>query len=177
MRNLRIAVDAHAIGRRQTGNEVYVRSLIQRFPALAPDAEFVGYTSCPEASAWIPRGFEERPIAKNPFLRLGVDLSRRLRQDRVDLVHVQYTAPLFCPARIVATIHDVSYFERPEFLPRARATQLRLSTSDTVRRAAKIITVSEFSRQGIARPTASIPTRLSSRRMRPKNTSVSWIAA
>ncbi len=151
MGNLRVAVDAHAIGRRQTGNEVYVRSLIQRFPALSPEIEFIGYTSCPEASAWIPRGFEERRVAKNPFLRLGVDLSRRLRRDRADLVHVQYTAPLFCPARIVVTIHDVSYFERPEFLPRARAMQLRISTRETVRRAARIITVSEFSRQGIAK--------------------------
>ncbi len=151
MRNLRVAVDAHAIGRRQTGNEVYVRSLIQRYPALAPDAEFIGYTSCDAASAWIPRSFEQHRIAKNPFLRLGFDLSRRLRRDRADLVHVQYTAPLFCPTRVIATIHDVSYFERPEFLPRARALQLRLSTSATVRTAAKIITVSEFSRQGIAK--------------------------
>ena len=157
MENLRVAVDAHAIGHRQTGNEVYVRSLIQRYPALAPEAEFIGYTSCPEASVWLPEGFEEQRIAKNPFVRLGVDLSRRLRQDRADLVHVQYTAPLFCPTRIVATIHDVSYFERPEYLPRARAVQLRTSTRATVRRAAKIITVSEFSRRGIAKAYAVDP--------------------
>ena len=75
----------------------------------------------------------------------------RLREDQPDLVHVQYTAPLFCPVPIVVTIHDVSYIERPEYLPILRTAQLQVSTRHTVKRAAKIITISEFSRQGVSK--------------------------
>lgn len=150
MSELKIAVDAHAIGRRQTGNEVYVRSLLEHYSRLGPEADFVVYTSCEEGSAWTPRGFRRRRVSKNPFVRLGVELGRRIDEDRPDLIHVQYTAPLRCGAPIVVTIHDVSYLDRPDCLPRWRAEQFRLTVRRTVRRAAKIVTVSEFSRGRIA---------------------------
>jgi len=147
---MRVAVDAHAIGQRLTGNEVYVRNLLSRFGRLDPDAEFIAYVSCPAAREWIPDRFRMRSVSKNPFLRLGLEMSARLREDRPDLLHVQYTAPLRCPVPIVVTVHDVSYLEHPEYFPSVRAFQLRLSTAKTLREAAKIVTVSEFSRSHIA---------------------------
>jgi glycosyltransferase involved in cell wall biosynthesis len=148
---MRVAVDAHAIGQRLTGNEVYVRALIGRYPRLDGDAEFITYIASQEAVSWVPPSVGLRWVSKNPFLRLGGEMSVKLRADRPDLVHVQYTAPLFCPVPIVVTIHDVSFMEYPEFLPAPRAVQLQLSTRHTLKRAAKIITISEFSRQHIAR--------------------------
>jgi glycosyltransferase involved in cell wall biosynthesis len=64
---------------------------------------------------------------------------------------VQYTAPLACPAPIVVSVHDVSFLEHPGYFPAARALQLRLTVERTVARAARVITVSEFSRRAIAR--------------------------
>ncbi|MCB1020886.1 MAG: glycosyltransferase family 4 protein [Acidobacteria bacterium] len=151
MSKIRVAVDAHAIGRRQTGNEVYIRSLVRRYPRLAPEIGFVGYTCCEEGDRWLPDAFERRRVASNPFLRLGRDLASKVKQDQVDLLHVQYTAPLNAPAPIVVTIHDVSYIEHPEYLPWPRAQQLRWSVRRTVASAAKVITISEFSRQAIAK--------------------------
>lgn len=148
---MRVAVDAHAIGQRLTGNEVYVRALIGRYPRLDSDAEFITYIASREAVSWVPPSIKTRWVSKNPFVRLGGELSAKLRADRPDLVHVQYTAPLFCPVPVVVTIHDVSYMEHPEFLPAPRAIQLQISTRHTLKRAAKIITISEFSRQHIAR--------------------------
>ncbi len=147
---IRIAVDAHAIGRQQTGNEVYVRSLIQRYPRLAPEIDFVAYVCSDEAAQWTPDSVRLRSVSANPFIRLGYDLGARVREDEPDLLHVQYTAPLRCSAPIVVTIHDVSFIDRPEYLPLSRAKQLQITVRRTVRRAAKIITVSEFSRQRIA---------------------------
>ncbi len=147
---LRIGVDAHAIGRRLTGNEVYIRNLISRYALLDSESEFIAYVSTQEARFWIPDGFQQRRISKNPFVRLGRQFSAKLRQDRPDLIHVQYTAPVFCPVPIVVTIHDVSYMEHPEYFPAPRAAQLRWSTRKTLERAAKIITISEFSRSRIS---------------------------
>ena len=97
---LRIGVDAHAIGRRLTGNEVYIRNLISRYALLDSESEFIAYVSTQEARFWIPDGFQQRRISKNPFVRLGRQFSAKLRQDRPDLIHVQYTAPVFAPFRL-----------------------------------------------------------------------------
>src|SRR6202000_167211 len=85
----------------------------------------------------------------NPYVRLGWDLGRKVKQDRVDLLHVQYTAPLACSVPVVVSVHDVSFLEHPEYFTRSRATQLRLTVGRTVRSSAKILTCSEFSRRSI----------------------------
>ena len=148
---MRFSIDAHAIGSHLTGNEVYVRSLLEGFASLDKKSEFIAYTSVRGAEEHVPARIRTRRVSENPFLRLGMDLALRVRSDAPDLLHVQYTAPLFCPAPIVVSIHDVSYLEHPEFFPASRRIQLRVSVERTVRRAAKILTLSEFSRQGIAR--------------------------
>jgi glycosyltransferase involved in cell wall biosynthesis len=49
------------------------------------------------------------------------------------------------------TVHDVSFIEHPEYFAGIRRSQLRLTVGRTVRRAARILTVSEFSRDAILR--------------------------
>lgn len=132
-----IAIDAHAIGRHLTGNEVYVRSLLNTFAAQNQHSEILAYVSGDEAKASIPSCIRSRRVAANPFLRLGFDLASRIRHDRPDLLHVQYTAPIGCSVPVVATVHDVSYLEHPEYFTRDRALQLRITVGRTVRRAAK----------------------------------------
>src|SRR5665811_2064266 len=106
---MRFAVDAHAIGRHLTGNEVYVRSLLNAFAAQDQDDEFIAYVSAESAAQCIPSNIRTRRIATNPFVRLGFDLAMKVRQDRPDLLHVQYTAPLACPVPVVVSVHDVSF--------------------------------------------------------------------
>jgi glycosyltransferase involved in cell wall biosynthesis len=146
---MRIAVDAHAIGRHLTGNEVYIRSLLNACAAQDRDCEFVAYVSAEDARHWVPARVETRSIAANPFVRLGFDLAMRVRRDRPDLLHVQYTAPLGCSVPVVVSVHDVSFLEHPEYFPRTRAWQLQWTVRRTVERAARVLTGSEFSRASI----------------------------
>lgn len=146
---MRFAVDAHAIGRHLTGNEVYVRSLLNAFAASDRDCEFVAYISSESAAARIPSSMRVRQVAANPFLRLGFDLARKVKEDRPDLLHVQYTSPLGCSVPVVVSVHDVSFLEHPEYFTRDRALQLQWTVRRTVGRAAKILTGSEFSRNAI----------------------------
>jgi len=151
---MRIAVDAHAIGRRLTGNEVYVRSLLREFATLDSESEFVAYVSEPHADQLVPQRFLTRHVARNPYFRLGWDLSRRLATDEAakpDLLHVQYTAPLLNRTPVVVTVHDVSFIENPEYFTAVRRAQLRLTVARTIKLAERIITVSEFSRDAILR--------------------------
>src|SRR5215468_1113459 len=146
---MRFAVDAHAIRRHLTGHEVYVRSRLSALAGLDHQSELVAYVSADSAAQYLPANIRTRRVATNPFLRLGFDLAMRCRQDRPDLLHVQYTAPLACPVPVVVSVHDVSFLEHPEYFTRDRAWQLQWSVRRTVHRAAKILTGSEFSRASI----------------------------
>ena len=146
---MRFAVDAHAIGRHLTGNEVYVRSLLNAFAAQDRECEFVTYVSSDAAGEYVPSHFHTRRVSANPYLRLGLDLPMRIREDRPDLLHVQYTSPLVCSVPVVVTVHDVSFLEHPEYFSFGRAWQLQRTVRRTVLRAARVLTVSEFSRASI----------------------------
>lgn len=146
---MRFSVDAHAIGQHLTGNETYIRNLLNCFAALDREADFVTYISRADAFDDVPERFHKRHVAINPFVRLGIDLPRRLRQDRPNLLHVQYTAPVFCPVPVIVSVHDVSFLEHPEYFTPFRALQLKLTVHRTVKSAARVLTPSEFSKRRI----------------------------
>lgn len=145
------SVDAHTIGCHLTGNEVYIRNLLNEYDELDPASEFLTYLAKARADLSVPRRFTKRWVSDNPFRRLGYDMPMSLRRDRPDLLHVQYTAPLACSVPIIVSVHDVSYLECPEYFTRARAIQLRYTVKRTIRAAARILTPSEFSRNAIIR--------------------------
>jgi glycosyltransferase involved in cell wall biosynthesis len=159
---MRFSVDAHAIGRHLTGNEVYVRNLLNGFAALDRTSEFIAYLSrnLNGASAAVPNRFVQRHVSPNSFVRLGLELSRLLRRDHPDLVHVQYTAPVACPVPVIVSVHDISFLEHPEYFPWTRALQLRITVKRTVRRAVRVLTPSEFSRTAILRAYGLEPSRV-----------------
>ena len=157
---MRFSVDAHAVGRKLTGNEVYIRCLLNEAAALGTGNELIAYVSEPGAEHQLDRRIQCRQVSRNPFKRLGWDLGRHLRHDRPDLVHIQYTGPLFSPVPMVATVHDVSFVERPEFFPRARAFQLQRTVPRTIQMAAAILTPSEFSSRAIQRVYGTPPEKI-----------------
>jgi glycosyltransferase involved in cell wall biosynthesis len=148
---MRFAVDAHAIGRHLTGNEVYIRCLLGAFAEVDRRSEFITYVSSPGAERWIPERFAVRTVSANPYKRLGWDLGRMVRADLPDVLHVQYTAPMLTKIPTVVTVHDVSFIEHPEYFTASRRSQLRITVGRTVKSAARILTVSEFSRDAILR--------------------------
>jgi glycosyltransferase involved in cell wall biosynthesis len=148
---MRFSVDAHAIGCHLTGNEVYIRNLLHEFAWLDRTSDFIAYVSKPGAHLQVPKSVQTSHVSENPFRRLGLDLPMRLRYDKPDLLHVQYTGPLACSVPLVVSVHDVSYLEHPQYFTRFRSRQLRFTVKRTVEAAARILTPSEFSRRAILR--------------------------
>ncbi|MGA3189770.1 MAG: glycosyltransferase, partial [Bryobacteraceae bacterium] len=148
---MRFSVDAHAIGCHLTGNEVYIRNLLNEFARLDRSSDFIAYVSKPDAHLQVPKSVRTSHVSQNPFRRLGLDLPMKLRYDKPDLLHVQYTSPLGCAVPLVVSVHDVSYLEHPQYFTRFRAAQLRLTVKRTVEAAARVLTPSEFSRRAILR--------------------------
>src|SRR5215472_2161966 len=106
---MRFSVDAHTIGCHLTGNEVYIRNLLNQFTRLDSESEFIAYVSKAEAPYFVPEGITIRQVSQNPYKRLGWDLSARVRKDNPDLLHVQYTGPAFCRVPMIVSVHDVSF--------------------------------------------------------------------
>jgi glycosyltransferase involved in cell wall biosynthesis len=157
---MRFSVDAHAIGCHLTGNETYIRNLLTEFAGLDQESEFLAYLSVPGSERGVPSRFQTAWVSPNPFRRLGWDLPRALRRDRPDLLHVQYTGPLAAKVPLVVSLHDVSYLDHPEFFTAFRSRQLRITVRRTLRRAAAVLTPSEFSRRSILRSYAIAPERV-----------------
>jgi glycosyltransferase involved in cell wall biosynthesis len=146
---MRFSVDAHAIGCHLTGNEVYIRNLLHEFARLDEDNELIAYISKQGVEATLPGRIQTRRVSENPYKRLSVDLPQHVRRDRPDLLHVQYTGPVFSAAPLVVSVHDVSYLECPQYFTKFRSLQLRLTVQRTLKRAARVLTPSEFSRRAI----------------------------
>jgi glycosyltransferase involved in cell wall biosynthesis len=151
---LHIAIDAHSVGAELGGNETYATNLIE---ALAQIDQANLYTLYVTKHAAVDRFANRWPNFKvtrtpphTPLVRIPLTLSRELRRNPVDVLHVQYTAPPLAPCPLVATIHDLAFEHLPETFNRRSWMQLRLTVRYTARRAAQIITVSEYSRRDIS---------------------------
>jgi glycosyltransferase involved in cell wall biosynthesis len=157
---MRFSVDAHAIGCHLTGNEVYIRNLLHEFARLDQGDEIIAYIAKPAAPQYLPESIQTRWVSDNPYKRLGFDLPRALRRDRPDLLHVQYTGPVFSSVPLVVSIHDVSYLEYPQYFTPFRARQIRFTAQRAVESAAAVLTPSEFSRAAILRHYAVHPDKV-----------------
>jgi glycosyltransferase involved in cell wall biosynthesis len=161
---LHIAIDAHSVGTELGGNESYATNLIE---ALAEVDQTNLYTLYVTKQAAIDR-FDNRwpnfkvkqTLPHAPLVRIPLTLSRELRRHPVDVLHVQYTAPPFAPCPVVTTIHDLAFEHLPETFNRRSWMQLRLTVRRTARRAAHIITVSEYSRRDISKTYGIAPKRI-----------------
>ena len=146
-RPIRVAFDAHAVGRRQTGNERYAVELATAL-AARDDIDLLAYvdrgTAWPADAPHRPRLVELRIRA--PQLRIPFELPWRARADRAELLFVTYVGPPLAGLPVVAAVHDLSFEDQPELLDRATRLRLQWSVRMTVRRAAAVTAISRFTR-------------------------------
>ncbi|MEO7979423.1 MAG: glycosyltransferase, partial [Sporichthyaceae bacterium] len=147
-------LDLHALGHRQTGNESWARSIAAAlFELDGPQAYDVALTDAAPAEDLALLPYRERvPVSGSSTRRLAVDLPRAMRRLGTPVVLVQYTVPVSrVPA--VVMVHDLS-FEDPraaEWLPLATRLRYRATIRASVRRAAHVLTVSEYSKADLVR--------------------------
>jgi glycosyltransferase involved in cell wall biosynthesis len=151
---LRVAIDAHSIGTKLGGNESYATNLIEALALIDRSNDYTLYVTTPEANdrfndRW-PNFRVRTTRPHTPLIRIPITLSAELRKNPVDVLHVQFTAPPFCPCPVVVSIHDLSFEHLPQTFNRRSRTQLRLTVRHSARRAAHILSLSEHTRRDIA---------------------------
>lgn len=142
---IRVALDAHVVGRRSTGNETYIVSLVD---ALATDPAIRPIVFVDKGVRWPgssdPHLHELR--SRSPFLRIPLELPVVVRRARADLLHVQYVAPPVAGLPVVTAVHDVSFEDVQGLFGRRTEMRLRLFVRASVRQSAVVTTLSAFSR-------------------------------
>jgi glycosyltransferase involved in cell wall biosynthesis len=150
---LRIAIDAHSVGAKLGGNESYAVNLIEALAQIDGVNDYTLYVTTAEAYSRFHRRWPNFKVhttrPHTPLIRIPLTLSAELRKHPVDVLHVQFTAPPFCPCPVVVSIHDLSFEHLPQTFNRRSRTQLRLTVRHSARRAAKILSLSEYTRRDI----------------------------
>ncbi len=146
---MKVGIDAHMVGGQETGNETYVRGLVDGLGAIsAPIDLVVFHVNSPWTS---PEGRVrfERLTTDSPYVRLGIELPVRSLTDRLDVLHMTYAAPLWAPARIVLTVHDICYATHPEWFSPRDVRVLSSVVPRSIKQSAHVITVSDAARREI----------------------------
>jgi len=151
---LRIGIDAHVVGRAKGGAETYCENLISALRDLDGDHDYTVFVS-PDGVALADRlpapNFTYEVVdADYLLLQRFVRLPQRSARLRLDVLHVQRVIPPVLRAARVVTIHDVAHTLRPDLFDSAEGFVLRRLIAASARRADRIITDSETSRNDIS---------------------------
>ena len=138
------------LGHHETGNGTYIFELVKALAELDTADEFFIFV---ENRSELRTEAENHRLhivelsTRSPIIRLLVTLPRLAAHYHLDLLHVTYNAPLFCPCPSIVTVHDISFEKFPQwFSPRDRVV-LKTFVPRSVRRAAGIITATEFTKR------------------------------
>ncbi len=138
------------VGGQETGNETYVRGLIDGFKELdAPDLDVIAYYAGTPWTAHARSVRLERLTTPNPMVRLGAELPLRSAREHLDVLHMTYAAPVWSAAPIVLTVHDICYATNPEWFSSRDLRILSSMVPRSIRKAAHVITDSEDARSQI----------------------------
>lgn len=168
---MRIGIHAYLLGGQFGGVETHERNIVRAIAAVDPEGDYALFLGAPLPPNAIPGTENMRQIVTKfyapslpiPYWNRNRGLTfmgwrppisnttASILRERIDVVHAQATAPLFLPARLVVTLHDVAYERYPQYFPPELMTKLRVRVPLTLRRAAAVVTDSEFSKRDIVR--------------------------
>lgn len=161
-RALRIGIDARAVCYPKTGDRSYTLGLIDGLARVrAEDAlgdEFVLYFD-QEPPEDLPCMIDGKPregwslrVLTAPHRRLWTlrSLPRAAREDRLDLLHVQYNGPRIRRPALVTTVHDISFRLYPAWFSLKDRLLLHLGLRSTLGVARQVLAVSECTRKALA---------------------------
>ena len=169
---LTVGVDIRNIGKERTGDEVVFLELVRQFAEQESEIKFLLFTDIVDEEVLKIIAEKMRIVGKNNFqiISLGKSsatqkqkkavgkfawnlwvLPNYLRKNPLDIYHTQYITPFFVSRniKIVSHIHDVSFKVFKQFIKWSDLFFLNILIPFSIRRADKIIAVSEFTKQEI----------------------------
>src|SRR3989344_1062641 len=159
-----IGIDIRNIGKKRTGDEAVFFNLVKNLVLIDNKNKYLLFTDITDAAILRnmavkleienKQNFKIIPLkCLNKFIWNLWTLPNYLRKNPVDIYHTQYITPFFVPekVKIITTIHDISFNFYPRFIKFTDLFFLKLLIPLSLKRADKIIAVSEFTRSEIIR--------------------------
>jgi len=142
-----VVFDADVLGRRRTGDETHVANLLRELGRLDSGLRIVALTRRPDL---VPEGIElYRLDARLQEVRMAVSVPLALRRLRPALVHFQHVLPPLHRGPAVVTVHDLSFEREPALMGALDRRVFKTLVPRSVRRAARVLTVSERTRRDL----------------------------
>jgi glycosyltransferase involved in cell wall biosynthesis len=148
---MRIGIDAHHVNGKPQGSRTYLLELIKALSRLSSD-ELLVYSFRPEETASVlpARNLVHRRIfPASARIRLPFVAPALALRDRLAVLHSQYLTPAVSFVPDVVTIHDILFETHPELFEGAFSGRSIALIRRSARRAAVVLTVSEFSRAAL----------------------------
>ena len=156
-RRPRVGVDFHTFDGLYQGSRSHLLGLYRDAVRRAPEYDFIFFCADParlreaDAAFGMPNVQCVEMPHRSGLARLGWQLALLQRKHRIDLLHVQYRMPLLPWGACAVTIHDTLFETHPQFFSAEFRRMARFTGRRSVKKAALLMTVSEFSLKEIAR--------------------------
>jgi glycosyltransferase involved in cell wall biosynthesis len=152
---MRIAIDARELTGRPTGVGRYLAEVLAAWSAL-PAAGAHEFILCATERVVLSRpSLLKMTALVEPGRGTAWEqtmLPRLVREAAPDVLFAPgYTAPLLTTTPTVLVVHDVSFSAHPEWFSRREGVRRRVLTQLSARRAARVLTVSDFSKREIVK--------------------------
>lgn len=155
---MRVAIDARELGGHPTGVGRYLAGLLTWWAEI-PAARAHEFILCaPEPVDVGPAWPGIRAIGRRSWhgstgtMWEQFTLPSLVRATTADVFFSPgYTVPLMCPVPSIVAMHDVSFAARPEWFAPREGMRRRFLARLSAQRAARVVTISQFSRREIVR--------------------------
>jgi glycosyltransferase involved in cell wall biosynthesis len=154
-----IGIDIRNIGKNRTGDEVVFFNYVKNLALIDNENNYELFTDINDESILekIKKDLEIKDKQNFKIISLKSSdkffwniwtLPRYLKKNPLDVYHTQYITPFFVSkkVKIITTIHDISFNFYPQFIKFFDLLFLKLLIPISLKRADKIIAVSEFTK-------------------------------
>jgi glycosyltransferase involved in cell wall biosynthesis len=150
---VRVGVDAHVLTGKHQGSRTWLHQILAEIDRQGPPDNYLVFSGSPAEVTRLTgaRCLAHRTLPRRPAsLRLLWTWQRLAAREDLDALITQYNAPLWGAGKQIVVVHDILFETHPHFFAPPMRRRLQVLTRQSVRRAALVVTVSEYSRRQIA---------------------------
>lgn len=156
-KRFRLAVDFHEWDGIFQGSRSHVLNIYKEAIKACPDVEFVFFLEGTRSLAAQHEEFRAANVklvrmpGSHGLVRLALRLPYLCLRHGVDVLHTQYRVPFVRTCAVACTIHDVLFETHPQFFSAGFVREAQFTFRMAAKRAARLFTVSQYSRNELCR--------------------------
>jgi len=143
---MKILLDAHMLGQKETGNERYWKNLSLSLAKFINPKNIILYSNLPKEK--LSEEFQKftvfTPKFKNGLYRIFFGFNQAIEKFKPDLIHVQNFAPLKKTIPIINTVHDVCFKTYPEKFSIKSKIAFNLFFNSSLKKSDAVVVPSHF---------------------------------